>query len=81
MLFSALVISASAPSSESVITARMTLSKKKEPMMTIRMQKMTAIQAGPVSYRLYIRLVHPSSVIIWNMVSTATTISSKCTMP
>lgn len=58
-------------SKESIITARMTFKRKKEPMTTRRTQKVTAIQDIEASLRLYIRLDQPSKVIITKIVSMA----------
>ena len=68
-------------SKASMITARMTLSRKNDPTTTNRILKPIAIHAWEESQRLYIRSVQPSRVIIWKMVIRARKMLSNVVMP
>ena len=57
--------------SASARTARITLRRKKEPMITSITLKMTAIHQIFESISKYMTVVHYSSVIIWKIVSMA----------
>lgn len=52
-------------------TAKMTLRRKKEPIMISETEKTIAIQVMLESIKLYITRVQCSRVIIWKMVSMA----------
>ena len=67
--------------SASANTARMTFKRKKEPITISRTQKIMAIHQIFESIKLYIMVVQPSSVIIWNIVSMDQNKLSKVVMP
>ena len=57
--------------SDSASIARITFSKKNDPIKTKVTQKRTAIHQILLSISKYITVVHCSSVIIWKIVSIA----------
>jgi len=64
-----------------MMTARITLSKKKEPTSTSIMQKISASHYGEASDKLYIRVDHPSRVITWKIVIKPSMTLSKVMIP
>lgn len=64
-----------------MITARFRFNRKNEPITTNK-QKYTGETIGyPESDKSYINYVHPSSVMIWKIVSVAVRILSKLVIP
>lgn len=58
-------------SNESIITARMTFNRKKEPMTTRSTQKAVAIYDIVASVKLYMSVDQPSRVIMTKIVAIA----------